>query len=65
MTIGIGFANDEYNEKTVEDYYKEELDDAPIGIGGFVRDVCYEKAIERYFKDKKERASQTKEQGFI
>ena len=65
MAIGIGFANDEYNEKSIEDYYEEELDDAPIGAGGFVRDICYERAIERYLEDKKDKASQTQEQGFI
>jgi hypothetical protein len=53
MAIGIGFANDEYNEKSIEDYYEEELSDAPIGAGGFVRDICYEKAIEQYFENKK------------
>ena len=55
MAIGIGFARDEYDEKSIEDYYREELDDAPIGAGGFVKDICYEKAIERYLKAKKER----------
>lgn len=34
MAIGIGFANDEYNEKSIKDYYEEELNDAPIGAGG-------------------------------
>jgi hypothetical protein len=48
MAIGVGFANDEYDEKSIEDYYEEELNDAPIGAGGFVKDICYEKAIERY-----------------
>ena len=33
--------------KFVEDYYEEELADAPIGVG-FVADICYERAIERY-----------------
>ena len=47
MAIGVGFANDEYYEKSVEDYYEEELADAPIGVG-FVADICYERAIERY-----------------
>ena len=65
MAIGIGFAHDEHNEKSIEDYYKEELNDAPIGAGGFVKDICYERAHERYLKDKKERDSQTREQGFI
>lgn len=65
MAIGIGFVNDEYNERSIKDYYEEELNDAPIGAGGFVRDICYERAIERYLKDKKDKASQTKEQGFI
>lgn len=65
MAIGIGFAHDEYDEKTIEDYYREELDDAPIGAGGFVKDICYERACERYLEDKEERASQTREQGFI
>ena len=50
MAIGIGFANDEYNDNnsTIEDYYYEELNDAPIGAGGFVKDICYERAVERY-----------------
>ena len=48
MAIGVGFATDEYNKKSVEDYYAEELADAPIGAGGFVKDVCYERAVERY-----------------
>ena len=48
MAIGVGFANDEYYEKSIEDYYEEELADAPIGVGGFVADICYEKAIEQY-----------------
>lgn len=55
MAIGVGFANDEYDEKSVEDYYEEELNDAPVGAGGFVRDICYEKAVERYIEDKRER----------
>ena len=59
MAIGVGFANDEYDEKSVEDYYEEELTDAPIGAGGFVRDICYERAVARYeanrIKHKKER----------
>ena len=55
MAIGIGFANDEYDEKSVEDYYEEELSDAPVGVGGFVKDICYEKAVERYVEDKRER----------
>lgn len=50
MAIGIGFVNDEYDEISIEDYYEEELADAPVGVG-FVRDICYEKAIERYFED--------------
>ena len=65
MAIGISFVNDKYNEKSIKDYYEEELNDAPIGAGGFVRDICYERAVERYLKDKKDKASQTKEQGFI
>lgn len=65
MAIGLGFARDEYDEKSIEDYYREELNDAPIGAGGFVKDICYERARERYLKDKKERGSQTREQGFI
>ena len=65
MAIGVGFANDEYDEKSIEDYYEEELADAPIGAGGFVKDVCYERAIERYLENKKDKASQTREQGFI
>ena len=48
MAIGVGFANDEYYEKSIEDYYEEELADAPIGASGFVADICYERAIERY-----------------
>lgn len=47
MAIGVGFANDEYDEKSIEDYYKEELNDASIGAG-FISDICYERAIERY-----------------
>ena len=35
MAIGVGFASDEY-EKSAEDYYTEELYDAPMGAGGFV-----------------------------
>ena len=65
MAIGIGFENDEYNEKSIEDYYEEELNDAPIGAGGFVRDICYERAVERYLEGKKDKATQTREQGFI
>ena len=61
MAIGVGFANDEY-EKSLEDYYEEELNDAPIGAGGFVRDVCYERAVERYNVNRK---IEEKEQGFI
>lgn len=53
MAIGIGFANDEYYEKTIEDYYQEELWDVPIGAGGFVKDICYERAVERYEADHK------------
>ena len=48
MAIGIGFANDEYEEKSYEDFYQEELRDAPIGAGGFVKDICAERALERY-----------------
>lgn len=65
MAIGIGFANEEYEEKSIDDYYEEELNDAPIGAGGFVKDICYEKAIERYLENKKNKASKTREQGFI
>lgn len=65
MAIGISFVNDKYNEKSIKDYYEEELNDAPIGACVFVRDFCYKRAIERYLKDKKDKASQTKEQGFI
>ena len=61
MAIGVGFANDEY-EKSIEDYYNEELDDAPIGAGGFVKDICYERALERYLA---ENQHEEKEQGFI
>ena len=50
MAIGIGFVNDEYDEISIEDYYEEEFNDAPVGVG-FVRDICYERAIERYFED--------------
>ena len=60
MAIGIGFANDEY--KTVEDFYYEELNDAPVGAGGFVRDICYERAIERY---NAEHQTEEKTEGFI
>ena len=59
MAIGIGFAND---ERTLEDYYQEELYDAPIGAGGFVKDICYERALERYQAD---RQPEEREQGFI
>ena len=59
MAIGVGFSDD---ETSIEDYYEEELADAPIGAGGFVRDICYERAIERYLENK---TSQTREQGFI
>lgn len=55
MAIGVGFANDEYDEKSVEDYYEEEFNDAPVGAGGFVSDICYEKAVKRYIEDKRER----------
>ena len=61
MAIGIGFANDEY-EVSFEDYYQAELDDAPIGAGGFVKDICYERALERYNADHQ---PEEKEQGFI
>lgn len=61
MTIGIGFANDEY-EKSLEDYYAEELYDSPIGAGGFAKDVCYERAVERY---KTDHQPEEREQGFI
>ena len=62
MAIGIGFANDEYYEKTIENYYQEELWDAPVGAGGFVKDICYERAVERYEADHK---PEEREQGFI
>jgi hypothetical protein len=48
MAIGVGFANDEYDETSVEDYYEEELADAPVGVGGFVADICHERAVEQY-----------------
>jgi hypothetical protein len=53
MAIGVGFANDEYDEydNDFESYYQAELYDAPIGAGGFVKDICYEKALERYYAD--------------
>ena len=54
MAIGVGFANDEYDEKSIDDYYEEELSDAPVGVG-FVSDICYERAIERYFENKKDK----------
>ena len=53
MAIGVGFANDEYDEKSIEDYYEEELNDAPVGAGGFVNDICYERAIERKEENKR------------
>ena len=62
MAIGIGFASDEYEEKSIEDYYEEELYDAPIGAGGFVKDICYERAVERYNTNRK---TEEREQGFI
>jgi hypothetical protein len=62
MAIGIGFANDEYHEKSVDDYYREELYDAPMGAGGFVRDICYERAVEKYERDHR---SEERQQGFI
>ena len=62
MAIGIGFANDEYCEKSIEDYYREELYDAPMGAGGFVRDICYEKAVKRYEADHQ---PEERQQGFI
>lgn len=62
MAIGIGFANDEYYTKTVEDYYQEEINDAPVGAGGFVKDICYERAVEKYERDHR---SEEKQQGFI
>ena len=61
MAIGIGFANDEY-DNDFESYYQAELDDAPIGAGGFVKDICYERALERYNADHQ---PEEKEQGFI
>lgn len=61
MAIGVGFANDEY-EKSVEDYYAEELYDSPMGAGGFVKDICYERAVERCNADHQ---MGEKEQGFI
>ena len=62
MAIGIGFANDEYHEESLDDYYQEELYDAPMGAGGFVRDICYERAIERYEADHQ---PEERQQGFI
>ena len=62
MAIGIGFANDEYHEKSLDDYYREELYDAPMGAGGFVRDICYERAVEKYERDHR---SEERQQGFI
>ena len=53
MPIGVGFANDEY--ESVEDYYEEELADAPVGAGGFVADMCYERAIERCESNKEKK----------
>lgn len=61
MAIGIGFANDEYG-KSFEDFYREELEDSPIGIGGFVSDICYERAKKRYELHQR---SEEREQGFI
>jgi hypothetical protein len=61
MAIGVGFANDEYGY-SFEDYYQAELDDAPIGAGGFVKDICYERALEKYNADHQ---SEEREQGFI
>ena len=61
MAIGVGFTNDEYGT-SFEDYYREELYDAPIGAGGFVKDICYERALERYKADNQ---PEEKEQGFI
>lgn len=61
MAIGIGFAN-EYDEGTFEDFYREELEDSPIGIGGFVSDICYERAKKRYELNQQ---SKEREQGFI
>ena len=62
MAIGIGFANDEYYTETVEDYYQEEINDAPIGAGGFVKDICYERAVEKY---EREHRLKERQQGFI
>lgn len=61
MAIGVGFANDEY-DNDFESYYQAELYDAPIGAGGFVKDICYEKALERYYADHQPKE---KEEGFI
>ncbi len=62
MAIGVGFANDEYDEKSIEDYYEEELADAPMGPG-FVSDICYKRAIERYEADHTETKTATKRLG--
>lgn len=61
MAIGVGFSSDDY-KRSIEDYYQEELDDAPIGAGGFVKDICYERAVERYNADHR---PEEREQGFI
>lgn len=47
-----------------ENIYQAELEDAPIGAGGFVKDICYEHAIEKYNQLKNEKYEE-KEQGFI
>ena len=62
MAIGIGFANDEYHTKTIEDYYQEELSDIPVGAPGFAKDICYERAVEKYERD---RRPEERQQGFI
>ena len=62
MAIGIGFARDEYNDDSFEAYYQAELDDAPIGAGGFVKDICYERALEKY---NAAHQPEEREQGFI
>ncbi len=59
MAIGVGFAND---EKTLEDYYEEELWDCPIGAGGFAKDIAYERAVARY---NAAQGQDEREQGFI
>lgn len=51
-----------HEDETIEEIYERNLEDAPIGAGGFVKDICWERAVEEWANSVKE---EERKQGFV